>query len=57
MLMLADDVKKVMLPLAKMREHFISVTQCIEPKDLEHSDEIETLWTEGESVNYTTIVK
>ena len=40
-----------------MREHFISVTQCIEPKDLEHSDEIETLWTEGESVNYTTIVK
>ena len=36
---------------------FFSETQCVEPKDLEQSDEIETLWTEGETINYKTIIK
>ena len=42
-----------------MRKPLILVTQCIELTDLNHthSDEIETLWAEGESINYTTIVK
>ena len=34
-----------------------SETQCVEPTDLEQSDEIETLWTEGETINYKTIIK
>ena len=40
-----------------LHQNATSVTQCMEPTDLEHSDEIETLWVEGESVNYTTIIK
>ena len=36
---------------------FFSETQCVEPTDLEQSDEIETLWTEGETINYKTIIK
>ena len=40
-----------------MREVFILVTQCMELTELEHSDEIEALWPEGESVNYTSIIK
>ena len=39
------------------REPSISVTQCIEPTDLDHSDEIETLWEEGESINYADTIK
>ena len=34
-----------------------SETQCVEPMDLEQSDNIETLWTEGETINYKTIIK